>query len=504
MKRQSILILTDTQSANFFGTYSGNPALSTPKVDALAADGVRFDKAYTCAPVCGPARSALFTGLYPHAAGVFGNDQAPHSDLPTIGQRLQQAGIRTGYTGKWHLDGSDYFGDGRCPEGWDPEIWFDGRNYLDSLPDDAARDLSRKVLNADAVKAHGITSEFTMGHRAVERALRFIEKYRDEDFFLVVSIDEPHHPFICPEPFVSAFEDFRLPIGPSADDDLTTKPRGQREWATHYGPALDDLRVGAAIRFPEFFACNSYADELAGRVFDAAAAHTPDALTIFTSDHGDAMGAHRLLSKGPAMYEEVTRIPLVVRWPNQAPPGTVSASPVSHIDLPATVLDYFGLPRPDLLQGHSLLSVLKQPGQTHDDGLAYIEFNRFEIDHDGYGAFAPIRCVTDGRYKLAVNLLEDTDEFYDLESDPHELHNAIDDPSTASIRNGLHDALLDWMNNTRDPLRGPQWKRRAWRELPASSWGGPTRPRPFDEPWFPRTLLYDTAREIDRLEYDKF
>jgi uncharacterized sulfatase len=181
----------------------------------------------------------------------------------------------------------------------------------------------------------------------------------------------------------------------------------------------------------------------------------------------------------------------------------VASSPVSHIDLAATVLDFFGLSRPDLLQGISLLPVLRQPDSSHGSGLAFIEFNRFEVDHDGFGAFAPIRCVTDGRHKLALNLLEDTDEFYDLESDPHERLNILADPGSADQRDRLHDALLDWMNRTRDPLRGPHWKRRPWRNLPASSWGGPTRPRPFDEHWFPRTLLYDNAHEIDRLEYPK-
>ncbi|MDB4384796.1 sulfatase-like hydrolase/transferase [Opitutaceae bacterium] len=80
MPRQAVFFLIDTQGTNCVGCYSGNPDLKTPNIDRLAADGVRFDHAYTCSPVCGPARSAIMTGLYPHATGVLGNDQAPHSD----------------------------------------------------------------------------------------------------------------------------------------------------------------------------------------------------------------------------------------------------------------------------------------------------------------------------------------------------------------------------------------------------------------------------------------
>ena len=158
MPRQSVLFLIDTQGTFTVGCYAGNPALGTPNIDRLASEGMRFDRAYTCAPVCGPARSAIFTGLYPHTNGVLGNDMAPHADLPTLGQRLQDAGYKTGYIGKWHLDGSDYFGDGRCPPGWDPEYWFDGRNYLESLPDEQAQLLSREMHDPASVAKHGITA----------------------------------------------------------------------------------------------------------------------------------------------------------------------------------------------------------------------------------------------------------------------------------------------------------------------------------------------------------
>lgn len=177
--------------------------------------------------------------------------------------------------------------------------------------------------------------------------------------------------------------------------------------------------------------------------------------------------------------------------------------PVSHIDLVPTFLDYFSIAQPDLLQGRSLLPQIRRPETAVNDRI-FIEFNRFELDHDGFGAFAPIRCVFDGRFKFVINLL-DTDELYDLDRDPTELRNLINDPEYADRRAKLHLSLLDWMNRTRDPLRGPHWKRRPWSTLDqGSTWGGPTRPRPFDDAFAPRSRLYDTAEVIDRYEYPKY
>ena len=505
-KKQTVIFLIDTQGANCVGCYRPGLGLGTPHIDRIAAEGVRFGRAHTCSPVSGPARSALFTGLYPHSNGVLANDMAPHAGIPTLGQRLARAGVATGYAGKWHLDGSDYFGDGRCPPGWEPQTWMDGRNYLESLPDERSRKLSRRELAPADVARHGITSEFTHAHRIADRAIDFIRRHRDRDFLLVVSIDEPHHPAICPEPFVSAFEDFLFPV-PNAADPLLDKPLGQREWAAHTSPAWEprmvrDAAGGAWLRHPRHFGCNSFADHQVGRVMHAVHRDCPGALVAYTADHGDMFGSHRLHGKGPCMYEEITRVPLIVRWPENAPAGAVSPGVVSHIDLAPTVLDYFGVPVPDLLHGRSLLPQITAP-QTAVNNEIFIEFNRFEIDHDGFGAFAPIRCAFDGRHKLAINLL-DTDELYDHAADPGEMRNLVNDPAHAAARDRLHGEILAWMNRTRDPLRGPHWRRRPWGGITnGSTWGGPTRPRPADEAWFPKSLLYDTAEEVACYEYNK-
>ena len=105
------LIMTDTQNKSMVGAY-GQPAVDTPHLDRLAETGLRFERAYTTCPLCTPARSGLFTGTHPPVNGAWCNNIAPSSSIPLLGTIFSQYGYRAAYTGKWHLDGSGYFGDG--------------------------------------------------------------------------------------------------------------------------------------------------------------------------------------------------------------------------------------------------------------------------------------------------------------------------------------------------------------------------------------------------------
>ena len=222
--RQIVIIMTDSQGANMVGCYGGNHGLKTPNIDRLAATGLRFDRAYTCQPVCGPARAALFTGTFPHSNGSWSNCQPLGANVRTIGQRLQEHRFHTAYIGKWHLDGSDYFGTGHCPDGWDPAYWYDMRCYLEELsPTDRLR--SRQP---ETSYAPDLTAEFTYGHRCSNRAIDFLGKHRQEDFLLVLSYDEPHGPFLCPAPYNTMYQDYEYPLPPSAADNLASKPEYQR------------------------------------------------------------------------------------------------------------------------------------------------------------------------------------------------------------------------------------------------------------------------------------
>lgn len=486
--KKIIIIMTDTQRADMLGCY-GNPDMKTPNLDRLAAGGIRFDKAYTVQPVCGPARSALFTGTYPHTNGLWSNCQPLGQQTRTLGQRMKDKGYHTAYIGKWHLDGGDYFGYGICPDGWDPDYWYDMRCYLEELSDED-RLRSRNYATS---RDRDFTEEFTYGHRCSNRAIGFLQNHHDEDFLLVLSYDEPHGPALCPPEYEDLYRDYQFPKVPNVYDKLDGKPEYQRVWA---GDGLKRDPEKLVISPKELLACNSFVDHEIGRVLDVIDSLAPDALVIYTSDHGDALHNHSICGKGPAMYEEIIRVPMLVRWPGVSPAGVSCCHPVSHIDLVPTVIDASGHEIPKPLEGISMLNTFKSPGFKPRDAV-FIEYGRYETDHDGFGGFQPIRCIFDGRYKLVIHLL-DSDEFYDLEQDPFELNNLIDSPDHCQVRNRLHDQLLNWMNDTRDPFRGYYWERRPWRsDAGPATWEytSMTRQKETDE-GEKRQLDYETGLEM--------
>lgn len=484
--RQFIWLMTDTTRFDMLGCY-GNPAMRTPNLDALAEGGIRFERAYTAQPVCGPARSALFTGLFPHSNGTWGNCMPLGADVKTLGQYLSAQGIHCGYIGKWHLDGGDYFGNGICPDGWDPDFWYDMKCYLDELtPEERLKSRLPKTMRENG----GIKPDFTFAHRCVERAIRFIRENKDRDFFLVLSFDEPHGPSLCPPPFNTMFQGFELPNSPALHDNLASKPPYQSVWAT--GRNRKD-RAHVRAMAPNLLGCNAFADFEFGRFLRLADALTPDAMKMYTSDHGDAIQAHCLYAKGPAVYDEIARIPLIFKGPGITP-GTIFPHTVSQIDIPATVMDFFTARLPVIFQGKSLMPVLLHgDNDTCDSRAAFVEFNRYEIDHDGFGGFQPMRAIITDDFKLAIHLL-DSDELYDIQHDPYNMHNLIDNPQFASIRDSLHDKIIDWMNSTRDPFRGYQWQCRPWRADKHPSWDvdGFTRQRENDPGQY-RQLDYSTG-----------
>ena len=251
------------------------------------------------------------------------------------------------------------------------------------------------------------------------------------------------------------------------------------------------------ILLPDFLGCNSFVDWEIGRVLAAIDQYAPDALVVYTSDHGDLLHSHCIVNKGAAMYDEITRIPLIVRWPGHTPAGTVCPHLASHIDVVPTILDAFAIPTPKVLPGKSMLPAFRAPQLRLNEAI-FMEFARYEAPHDGFGGFQPIRCVFDGRYKLTINLLT-SDELYDLHSDPQEMTNLIDSPSHAAARNALHDRLLDWMNRTVDPFRGYYWERRPWRtDARPATWDytSMTRQRQAEEDGEPRQLDYSNGLEI--------
>lgn len=498
MKKQVVFIMTDTTRKDMLGCY-GDSRMKTPYLDNLAAQGLKYENAYTCQPVCGPARASIFTGTFPHTNGMVTNSIAIGDNVKTIGKRLADNGIHCGYIGKWHLDGSDYFGNGFCADGFDEEYWYDMRRYLEEMSEED-RLKSRK---SETAYEPDFSEEFTYAHKCSTRALSFLQNNKDEDFFLTVSYDEPHGPCLCPAPYNTMYDGISFLRSENHGDDLSKKPMMQQIWAAGgIDKSAEELNAPSK-QLSLFLGCNSFVDYEIGRVLQEVEKLVPNALVIFTSDHGDMCGNHRLQMKNATCYKEVANIPLIIKGGAK---GVVNA-PASHIDIVPTVLDYMGIKIPSLLEGKSMMPQIKNPQITINDAV-FTEFTRYEVDHDGFGGLQMMRAITTEKFKLVIHLL-DTDEFYNLQTDKAEVNNLINDKAFEKERNELHDKLLQHMNDTRDLYRGYQWAVRPWRADKAPTWenDGYTRQRVNTE-YEPMQLDYDTGLPIKeavryKLRYDE-
>lgn len=476
-----VVIMTDTQGADCVGHQ--NPILAqraTPCIDRLAKEGVSFGKAYTTCPVCTPARAGLFTGIYAQRSGAWTNLMPLGQGVRHMGHWMRELGYRTAYVGKWHLDGHDYFGTGLCPDGWDPLYWYDGRNYIDDLTPS-----NREAWRKGEVSGRDCLDSDTWAWRCNRKAESFLKSCQNEErpYLLVVSYDEPHHPYMAPRSDYEAIGGLSLT---NVADDLVGKP-------SHYTRWRGDVRGNGSelYRHDAYFACNHFVDRMIGELVDMIDGMTKgETVIVYTSDHGDFHGSHGgLYGKGPSAYEEIARIPLVVRG-GCMPAAVNSVTPVSHVDVLPTLLELAGIDKfPEALDGSSLLPIIH--GSDQGNREVVVEFHRYEMAHDGFMDWSPMRAIVGKEYKLTLHERHG-DEMYNTLSDKHELVNLINQEGAVSVRNAMHDRLLKWMDDRRDPLRGGSWRNRSWRklgEVPMRSW---TRPL-LDDGVRPSYLDYDTA-----------
>ena len=475
-----IFILTDALRATALGLY-GNPDVRTPHLERMAVEGIAFDWTYCAGPSCVPSRCALLTGRYPHTSRSRVNSVMLHPDERTFPQELGAAGYELALSGKNHA----YPKQGRNSLhevfDWVYEVSHDGPVAPTPDPELRAYQSFLRKIFVDDVKHLGepwypattpFRKEICNTRLTVEGALTYLRTAR-EPFFLFCSIPEPHTPYTAPEPYASMYDPERIELPGNYHDDLSKKPTYQR--ITQVVQRMDtepELRVRQALAM--YYGMINFIDDEVGRLLDHLRDTGLDERTIvvFTTDHGEYVGEHGMISKANQLYDSLMRVPLLVWWPGVIRGNQRIDHLMEQIDLAPTLLDLCGVAIPPGTQARSFASLLLG-GEYHPREAVFAESGmegppttmeqaRALMDaqlayHWGgrpYSWRGRAKMFRTRRWKYCY-YLDGQQELYDMEVDPLELSNLADIPKHESLINGFRRQLLDWCIATEDTL--PVW-----------------------------------------------
>lgn len=457
MPRPNILLIhADQHRADCIGA-NGHPFIQTPTLDRLIAEGANFPNAFTPIPLCTPARTSLLTGQWPMQHGVITNPDTEAGcvltpSTPTFSQLLRAAGYFLGYIGKWGVDPQ------RPPTHFGFHLYVSERDYgkqRHQLGLPPKPNTNRWFGEVDPHIAPE-QSQLAWGADMTIQLLRHAAQ-QDGPFFLRWDPSEPHLPNVVPEPYASLYPPETMPPWPNFADALRNKPFIQRQQRRTWG--IDDWTWQAwAPIVSRYLGEISLLDHQLGRVLTTLdeLGLAQNTVVIYTADHGDLCGAHGMIDKHYVMYDELVRVPFIVRWPGQIPAGQTNDMFVSSaIDLAATFCALAGLEPPSTFAGQSILPlILSQDVNATRHPLPATRADIFTTYHGNQFGLYSQRMVRDHRWKYVWNATAE-DELYDLLHDPGELINLAADSGYAVEGARLRQRLLDWMEKTGDRLLNP-------------------------------------------------
>ncbi len=427
-RRANLLFLcSDQHQAAASGCY-GHAQAQTPHIDEIATEGVRFESAYCQSPVCVPSRGSIITGNYPSRHGAKILQDALSSDARTVAHLFGDHGYSTAAIGKMH------FVDESRRHGFAHRV--NSATHLARLTKREAQ-----AFRADQGGGGGTSGRpSAMPERLfrdtfyAEEAVRFLREHKDRPFCLWASFFMPHTPLVPLRKYWDLYEGTNIELPERVLNALETGFHGhlvrakERGW---YQQTDEELRD--AIR--GYYGNVSQMDANVGRVFDTLRELGLDKNTVvvYTSDHGEMAGAHRMWTKHN-MYEQSVRVPLIVRTPDHAGGGTAREHIVEQVDLLPTLAELCGLDAPGGLDGRSFAASVR--GERHAAReFAYSEYyfcRRVFTADDRFVGRPPIIMVRTDRWKFNY-LSWERSELFDLENDPGEFRNAIDDAGNAGI-----------------------------------------------------------------------
>lgn len=462
-----LLIHPDQQRHDCLGVTSGG-LVRTPNIDALAASGMRFEHAYTPIPVCCPARQCLLSGEWAETHGGLWNYDIclPVSlfESHTWAEDLAAAGYAMAYVGKWHVHPT------RSPLEFGFDAYFPLRDYSrwrseQSLPPTPMSWDEKGIFgNPD-----NVAPEQAPTHWLARQAVEQIDRYQAEarPWHIRLDFEEPHLPCIPAGRFAEMYRPEDIPPWPSFRDDFAGKPYVQRQQLINWG--LEELTWSDwAPAVARYFGIISQVDEAIGIVLAALEDRelTDSTVVVYASDHGDMTGSHRMIDKHYVMYDDVVRVPLIVRWPGLTKPGSVCCEFVNYaLDLAATLPMAAGLGEAAGGKGRSLMPLLagRAPGHWRKEIVSTYNGQQF-------GLYTQ-RMIRTKKWKYVWNCT-DVDELYDMEADPWELSNLIASDSHQEPLARLRSRLLEELTANGDgavKARWPKEQLRRGRKLPISN-----------------------------------
>tara|TARA_B100000963_G_scaffold93023_1_gene80107 strand:+ start:169 stop:1719 length:1551 start_codon:yes stop_codon:yes gene_type:complete len=364
-----LLIIADDLNCDL-GAY-GNVIVQTPNIDRLAEKGVLFENAHNQYPLCGPSRASFMTGMYTNQTNITKNNINIRNSVPdviTLGQRFRQQGYQSVRIGKmFHYDNPSAIGTSGNDDiySWDQTINPYGRDKLEEFK---INTLSPRKYGGTLswLSADGEDEEQTDGIGASEaiKKLDFFQK-NNTPFFLAVGFFRPHTPFVAPKKYFDLYEKEKIEIPKISSDYLSTLPEPAVKSIRAKKNQLNLKKERAQEIKEAYYATISFVDAQVGRIIDKLESTGLDKNTVivFTSDHGYHMGEHGHWQK-QTLFENATRIPLIISIPNLKNKGKKSNSPVELIDLYPTLMDILNINTPKHVVGKSLEPIIKNVDTT--------------------------------------------------------------------------------------------------------------------------------------------
>ncbi|TWU04852.1 sulfatase family protein [Stieleria varia] len=412
--------------------------VETPAIDSIAKRGAICTSFYATSPVCTPSRASFFTGHYPQDTNSWQNDRPMRSDIKTFAAMLTDAGYKTGYAGKWHLDGPGK------PQ-WAPERQFgfaDNRFMFNrghwkkfELTDDGPRVGGRSKSGSPNYDLAGADKKTFSTDWLTDRAIDFVRQHAQQPFCFHLSLPDPHGPNTVRPPYDTMYQD--LPIHPPMTFDRAAE---NPKWADASG--RNAIKTFQTQQMALYFGMVRCIDDNVARLLATLDELdlTDHTMVVFTSDHGDLCYEHGRLNKGNP-YEGSAKIPMIIAAPKIIPAGTVVDEALGTVDFLPTVMTLMGKPAGQGVQGRDASKLLT--GKSVDDWHD-ITFLRSAGPAAGW-----IAAVSD-RYKLVVSVA-DTPWLFDLQDDPDELINQLAASPHHPAAKEFAQAILQYAEQFKDP-----------------------------------------------------